>query len=331
MKICKLPFEQIEIHDNGESFCCCPQHTNFLSFGNFHNLKFEDIWNSEAAIDLRTKILNGDHSLCRTDVCEVNKIYTNVEYNPIIHKPKTDIYPKRVFLGHDSECNVYCLFCRDEIRKNSPQELIKKNKLIDSTYLPLLKDAEIVHISAKGDPFSSPHSLKLIRSITENYPNIKFYFTTNGIRCSEKIFKALGIMDKINGIQVSLHSATKKTYNKIVRGGDFTSVLNNLEFLSSMVKNKQIDTLCLGFVVTSLNYHEMPKFIEFAEKYNATPMFWQYQKWGALIDKNYEHYAIYEPTHKDHEKLLEVLCHENFKKSNIYYQFGFETIFNKIK
>lgn len=330
MKICRMPFEQLEIHADGETYSCCPAYDNYYSLGNINTNDIENIWNSEASIEKRTRILNSDYSSCNLKVCpKMTFEATNVEYDPSIHKPKMDIYPKRVFLGHDVQCNIFCKICRDKIITNSPEEIIEKNNMIPTKYLPLMKDAEIVQISALGDPFSSPHSIKLMQEIVKNYPNIKFHIVTNGILCNKELLNEIGLTDKISEIQVSMHSVKEETYKKIVRGGDYKAVLNNIKMLSKMKEAKLVRDLYLAFVVTSLNYKEMIEFIEFARENNATPMFWGYHKSDSVMADNYDEYAVFEPDHKEHNQLLEILKHEYFRDPDIIYQFGFKSLVDK--
>lgn len=315
MKICRVPFEFLEIYDDGKVNSCCPWYNNFLSFGNIYCTDFEKVWNSEVAVDLRTKLLNNDYSLCNLEICPTFRNEALlfdpeiVDYKPIMQK-----YPKMVNFCHDSECNLTCMICRDKIIVNSENELTEKNNNIEKVFLPLLKDAEMVSLSGLGDPFASRHCRKLISAISSTYPDIKFKFATNATSVNKNLLVGLGVIDKIYSIFVSMHALSKNTYEKIMRGGDFKKLLENLKLFSEMKKENKIEEFSLIFVVNSLNYKEMPKFVEFAEKHNAKPVFWEYRKNGTEMDDKYKEYAIFEPTHKDHHKLLKVLKHKNFNR-----------------
>lgn len=315
MKVCRVPFEFLEIYEDGSVNCCCPWYNNFLSLGNVYNTKFEDVWNSEVAIDLRTRLLNNDYSLCNLEICPTFR-NEHLLFDPEVtnYTPVTKKYPRVVNFCHDNECNAFCTICRDSIIRNSDDELAIKNKNIEDVFLPLLKDAEKVSICGKGDPFASRNCRNLISAIAATYPNIKFDFITNGVLANKKMLTELGVLDKIVGVTISPHSVRKETYDKIVRGGNFNKVLENIKMFSKMKKEEKIEEFTLIFVVHSVNYREMPAFVEFAEKHNAKPVFWEYRKTCAEMEKNYEEVAIFEPTHRDHHKLIEVLKHENFNR-----------------
>lgn len=313
MKVCRVPFEFLEIYDDGVVNTCCPWYNNSLSIGNIYETNFDDVWNSEVAIDYRTRLLNGDYSLCNLNLCPAQKNplllfdKETTDYEPVMKK-----YPKFVNFCHDTECNLYCTICRDEIVVNSDSELELKNKRIDEVFLPLLKDAETVSLCGKGDPFASRNCKKLITAISSTYPKIRFNFVTNGVLANEKMLKTLGVVDKINSIHISPHSVTKKTYQKIVRGGRFDDVVKNIKMFSKMKKENRIYDFSLIFVVHSVNYQEMPAFVEFANKHNAQPVFWEYRQQASMSSDNYDELAIFEPTHRDHHKLIKVLQHKNF-------------------
>ncbi len=70
-KFCPIPFQEMEIHQDGSVYLCCPSFNNYYSCGNVFEDSFENVWNSEKAVDLRMRIMNGDYSLCNKDVCYV--------------------------------------------------------------------------------------------------------------------------------------------------------------------------------------------------------------------------------------------------------------------
>ena len=68
-EFCTRPFEEIEIHINGEVYTCCPNWNKAYSIGNIYKNSFEEIWNGEKAQELRTRIMNKDYSLCDNTIC----------------------------------------------------------------------------------------------------------------------------------------------------------------------------------------------------------------------------------------------------------------------
>ena len=64
MKVCKEPFENIEITIDGNVYFCCSHDIEGKSIGNIYSQSFEEIWNSQKAIEMRTQILNNNYSYC---------------------------------------------------------------------------------------------------------------------------------------------------------------------------------------------------------------------------------------------------------------------------
>ena len=306
--ICCKPFEDIEIHVDGSVYTCCPFWNN-NAIGNIFYDSVEKIWNSEKAIELRKRILNHDYSLCNKESC----LYLSKEFYSqydTVFEPVMKEYPKRINLGYDYECNSACIICRDKVLTLPEEKLSELNSKIDSVYIPLLKNARIVTINSAGDAFASRHSRLLIKRLIEKIPNLKFEFMTNGIMASKQVFNELKITaDRIETINVSLHAAKKKTYGKIVRNGEqkFDTVIRNIEYINSLNKDNNFQFV-LNFVVTALNYQDLPDFIRLAEKYNAHPLIWEYRSEQNFSEnKRHSELTITEITHLKYNDLKKIL------------------------
>jgi MoaA/NifB/PqqE/SkfB family radical SAM enzyme len=185
-------------------------------------------------------------------------------------------YPETVNFGLDASCNVQCIMCRDRLFHSSQSDNLKLNGIIDTTLIPMCKDAKRVIGSRSGEMFAGKHSRILIKEIAKTYPHIKFIVHTNGLLCDQKNCDDLGITGRIENIVVSLHAVTKETYNKIVKHSDFDRIIKNIEWIAEMKKQGDIRYFTLVMVVLSMNYKEMANFAEMAFKYGAEITFTQY-------------------------------------------------------
>ena len=122
----------------------------------------------------------------------------------------------------------------------------------------------------------------------------------------------MGLVHRLNKIVISVHAATKETYDKIVLNGNYDQLMKNMRYYSYLSANGKLLVLDICFVVNSLNYHEMPQFLEYAKSIGANAFFWEYRVQGYKEHKNYDELAIHLPQHKDHHKLLEVLKNSCF-------------------
>ena len=316
---CIVPFEHLDFSCDGSVFPCCPALIDKYSFGDiFKDKSVDKIWNGEKAQEFRRSILDGSFRYCRLDSClNLSNIKYDDRYNKdLSNKSLISDLPKEIYFHIDSACNVRCITCRDE--KVFMTEFANQyEKILDSVMVPFAKNARTVYFNGAGEIFASKLCKNLIQKLTEAYPDLKFNLITNGILATKENIERYGLKNKILSIEVSMHAVTKETYDKIVRGGDFDAVMKNLETLSEMKKNGEIKYLWLNYVVTSYNYKEMIDFQKLANKLGAYTRFWEYRKWGtAELDNRYDEVAIFEPTHPDYDKYLEVVKDKIFDEEN---------------
>ena len=308
-KPCSLPFEYLEIHNEGNVFPCCPNYINFNSCGNIYNKNLFSIWTGKDFSELRNKLINGDFSCCNRNICCYSPSDYTEKFNPNKQLPKV------VLLCYDQECNYKCITCRDEIYQNSNEELKKLDNEVLPRILPFISKLDGVVFSG-GDPLAARHSRKLIKEICKRNPKIKISINTQGYFLDEHNIKELGIK-KLNNVEISIHSSTRKTYKKIMRQDSFDRIMKNLDFISDWKKQGKLNLLFLNFVVHSMNYKEMPEFVKLAEKYDAIAQFWSYKPWTtAEMHKRYKEVAVFEPWHKDYPLLQKILKDPIFKSEH---------------
>lgn len=310
--ICMAPFSEVEIDEFGNINCCCAQYTGNYSFGNIFEKGFEAVWNGKKAKDFRKDIIDGKYTHCRTDICNFGRLKTRKSKLPI-----TAPYPKYVTIAYDKTCNLMCTTCRDTIIKDLKMSQEQLDENIEKYYMPVCQNADELVLNSIGECLISKHSRKLIQKVAEKYPKLEFNIMTNGTVCNEIVLKHLGLIGRLSTIQVSIHAATKKTYNKITRTGNFDCVMKNLKWLSEQKKQQIIPEVLINFVVSSVNYKEMAAFVKLAEKLDVTASFWELQNWNCTkMLKNYEKYAIFHRNHPKFKNFLEILKNPIFDSKN---------------
>lgn len=305
ISICSLPWTYFEIHKNKEGkniiYPCCPDACRFYSFGTLSDTSFEDIWYGERAENFREKMKTGEYPLCNLNVCgggdtylsEVGKFY---DENGKVKKPV------KFNLCDDKSCNVACITCRDEIIiDEAPKDDISS----------LYEDVETLMLSGSGDPFASPYYRKILKELTKKNKKCKFHICTNGILMTKRKCKNLGILSRIEKVEISLPGVKKETYDEIVKFGNHEKVLENIEWIS---KDSTIETKQLNFVVHRLNYKEIPDLIALALSKNFTFWISHFRDWGTEYGKKYNEAAIWLPEHPEHQEFLEVMSNELVKK-----------------
>ena len=313
MYFCPQPFDRIEIYEDGRVFNCCPPFVKYYCIGNIYDTPFDEIWNGEKVRELRRKILKGDFSYC-DDTCnrKMCERHDTSGYSETAEK-----YPASISVSSDNICNVKCRICRDE-QFRTPYDVKNLEAEIENIWLPIFKDAELLRFGCSGEPFASQKETMLIKKSAEKYPDLKFHFHTNGILADEKKLKELGVFNKIDIITLSLHSASPEIYNKIVKGGNWDKVFENIKLYAKMKKENLLNQFRMIFVVFDENYTDMEKFVKLAQESNAIAEFWalRYVE-NTEIGRHFKEHSIVDTDHKLHGEFVEMLKNPIFRSENV--------------
>ena len=296
---CKAPFVKFSIELSGDCWFCCPGLQKEC-IGNIFESTFEEIWYGEKAVEFRKSVIKETYEGCDFSLC------LNIfEYNsfPDLYPD----YPEIVSLNYIKACNVRCVMCRDDFIYESKENTEYFNKFIDR-FLSICKNVKFIYLNGGGEVFVSNHLKLLVNKILEQKPEVKFILHSNGLLFDEEHCRDFGFLGRMPVVYVSVHAASKKVYDKIVRGSNFDRVIKNLKWISSLVKKGEINTFGIMFVVHSLNYKEMVKFVKLANKLGASANFWCFRNWEtSQMCKEYDKYAVWKEDHNEHKKFLKIL------------------------
>lgn len=313
-RFCIKPFEEVEIHHDGSVYFCCPKFTHYHAIGNILENDFSEIWNSERAVKFREYALKNQYPFCdplhckELDMKNFYSFFDGTKCTPIMAET-----PKIVRMSYDFECNIACKMCRNCVEKLSDERLKHLNSKIDTLFIPLLKSTKILSLSG-GDPFASRHTRLLIKTACEKCPELKFDFQTNGILCNAENFRLLNVTpERISSIRVSIHASTAETYGKVIPGGEkiFPALVKNLHYLKDLRKTTPFE-YDVHFVVSSLNYKEIPSFIDFAKEIDAIPYFWEIHKENFRYEV-VDDYFITKIGHPLRDDLIKILQKDKIK------------------
>jgi wyosine [tRNA(Phe)-imidazoG37] synthetase (radical SAM superfamily) len=300
---CDKPWRgPVEIRSNFGVYPCCQGWTEY-SFGDWASDSFDAIWNGERAREFRRTILDGSYRLCKLKQCAYfgcnQSLYSEEEIKRFAEVVPP---PKIVDFCHERVCNVRCVMCRDMHIHNNDEETRWLDSKIESVFLPWTANAELVIINGEGEALASKHCRKLIKTISEKNPLVKFSIRSNGILTDKKNFEELGILNKINVVIISLHAVKKSTYNHIVLDSDFSRIIKNVNWISS----NKICNITLVSVISALNYREMPTFIRLAQNYSAKVCFYEYINFGNKMGQRYEQMAVFKEYHPRYNKYVKI-------------------------
>lgn len=322
--VCPNPFIYAEIQGNGNvSTCCYIKH----KFGNMNNTSLKSIWNSEDFKELRRSILEGDYSYCDSSKCAsmqsvLQKQKQNDTYQKpyeLIHKNNiqdlskyslTSITPNIISFDDDPTCNLSCPSCRKSLivlnQEESHQKLQKQFELLNECK----ENIDELWLCGAGDPFAADSYKRLLANYDfSNIPNLKIRIDTNGILFNEKTWNTTlkNVQDKINLVAVSVDASKEESYSKIRRGGNFKTLLKNLQFLSQLKEEKNF-TYLIRMIVQKENFEEMPEFVKLGEKLNVDyVVFSEIQNWGTFSTEEYEDKAVHLESNTFYPKFCTIL------------------------
>ena len=289
-KICPKPFTELNCMS---IMCpCCPAwlSTDKFTVNVFKSTKnASDIWKYDYQ-EFRNSILDGSYKYC-SDTCpqkisliqgDINSLEVSnpTLYNKLINDVSYTPTPSHLELAYDITCNLACKSCRHSILTTSHNNI----DTLYNFYNPLFKYAQELVISGDGDAFASKHYFGLLQSdLSYASPNLnKIILQTNGILLNEENFSKIHPNNKkyLNFLSISIDASTEETYKK-VRGGNFNTLCNNLEFIKNYkLKHSGLFYLYSGFTISKLNIHEVIDFIDFAYHYKFDMVqFWLARKW----------------------------------------------------
>lgn len=316
--VCDAAYKNAILDYKGNIYLCCPQWNGFYSIGNIHETTFSEMWNGERARAYRRQFIDNDYKYCNTDLCSISPISPWFKY-----PPESDIAPKpEVFIfNYDSICNIRCKFCNECSGKNITPRLEYFEDNMERLLDDMLENTKIVNPSIAGEALFSPSSRKLIKTITKNFPNIKFSITSNGLAATKEAFEKLNLVDRICYLNISLHAATKKTYDKMIVGSNFDRIIENIKYASTLKGT----ILQLNCVVNAWNYHEMPAFIELAKSVGAKVLFLQ------VMENDYNTYTfpkinVFDKNHPKYNDFCKVLKTIDFNTKDCSIPIGWKNL-----
>lgn len=178
--------------------------------------------------------------------------------NPVFRNfPQSLKTPFKLEMEHTTICNKQCLLC-EHTYWDEPNQRISFRQfrgIIDT--IPGLK---WINITGEGSGFLNRDFIPMLEYARKRHINVNFVdeFDFLEANIAKKVI-SLGI----NSIYISFDGATKTTYETIKKGCDFDRALDNIRrFCALKTEMKSpFPVLHFRFVVTKMNYREMPDFI----------------------------------------------------------------------
>lgn len=166
--------------------------------------------------------------------------------------------PYKLEMEHTTICNKKCIFCEHTFWQEKAVSLKFEQfrAIVDS--LPALK---WLNITGEGSSFLNRDFVKMIEYARGRHINVNF---VDEFDFFEEDMARQVIELGINSIYVSFDGAAKETYETIKKGCHYDKALANIRRLLQLKAQLKspFPVLHFRFIITTLNYREMPAFIE---------------------------------------------------------------------
>jgi sulfatase maturation enzyme AslB (radical SAM superfamily) len=169
--------------------------------------------------------------------------------------------PVSLLIVVTNDCNLRCAMCPrvKEASQTLPYEAFKNIE-------PFFPGVSSIGWQG-GEVFMAPYFMDLLRTLQENHPHISHHITTNGLLIDRQI---AGILSRGRVVlQFSVDSVKKKTYEAIRIGGDFDTLLRNLDTLCAAYPPVIEQPFSVNAVVMKQNIYDLPLFPDFCKKYRV--------------------------------------------------------------
>jgi sulfatase maturation enzyme AslB (radical SAM superfamily) len=278
-KKCGRPFDTVLIDKMGSCYAC--ECTAWLpqSIGNLHINHLHQILRSSEAQELRDSINDGSYKYCNIKQCMYLMDISRVPWTD--ETPAADL--KEIRLAIDDSCNLACPSCRKEqIFVRSGKQMTMRMRLIDRVLDYIRKHHRgplNIHIGSDGDPFASLVYRYFMRNVV-GLDNLSYTFQTNGLLVKKMYGRVTHVFDKLAALNLSIDGATKETYERLRKGGQWRGIVENMQFIKD-IKQQHRFKFHMHMVVQKDNWREMPRMLELASQYDADTVYFNpIQDWN---------------------------------------------------
>ena len=322
MKFCEYPFREVYLSREGEVWACPWMH---CTIGNLYEQDLGDMWNSAAAQQARSSILDGSFAFCRGTSCPIMERgeLEELSQEEIQKRAVASDTPETIRIANDLTCNIACTTCRtsmfcptEEYRKKIDQSL--------ESILPYANRAKRLNMNGGGEFLANPSFLKLLSRLQPQREDYQINFETNGVLFDEAHWAQFSHLSKYNlTVTLTLNSLRRETYRYLSGGFDWAEkVKENLRFLSQLRREGKINWICVTMVVQECNFGEIPEYIRtfsHSEEYAVDQIILRpVYKWFHMSEETYWFKNVLNPMHPYHQEYLKVLEDDCWKEPKVY-------------
>ncbi len=328
-RFCNVPFDEAFINPDGDAFLCCAAMLPVPVGNVFKEKNWDRIWNSPTAQEVRRSILDGSYKYCNKRSCpailndsiireqeildgRVANVSRKERWKDIISDRSVQITDTLFAdLGYDLSCNLSCPQCRLELMVLDKPGLARLDATRDGMIDKLLSKLSNVRITSGGEALFSKHFRKVLADINpQACPNLTHLeLLTNGMLFDQRQWETFSNLHYLRILLVfSIDACSKETFETIRRNDRWEKMLANLDFASSLRKQRKIAKFQISYAVQAANFREMPNLVRLAERLHADDVaFFKLENVGTYSEGDYRSRNVVEPSHPDHAEFLDVI------------------------
>jgi len=225
-----------------------------LKLGSLKEYTLEELWNNDKAKEVRKAMYENKISqYCSEKTCPIRLSKTEININKLSDPYYKDLFtedtvrdinnrsvelksfPSFIALGLDKRCNLDCIMCGSKYIDGMTVREIEKT--VNSLFREINKninDVRRLFLSANGEPLLSRDVLNILKETANIKDNkIVIEILSNGNLLTPDIFDQIK-HNNFFSMSFSVDAASKETYEKIRRKGNWDQLMNNLAYISKV-------------------------------------------------------------------------------------------------
>ncbi|MCK4666258.1 radical SAM protein [Candidatus Dependentiae bacterium] len=181
---------------------------------------------------------------------KVDQNFLNSSLKNLLLKSKYYFSPPKLYgikLDITGHCNIDCQFCSLKEWYHNPGfisfDTIKRLR-------PDLENLTSLALSLNCEPLLHPELFQIIQYVKGINPNLEVFLTTNGILLNKNMVDLL-LKSGLDKIFISIDSIKEEKFNRIRKGADFNTIINNLKTLIKERNNSKSNLREIGVITVS--------------------------------------------------------------------------------
>ena len=270
---CPAPWVSLEFDPSGWVLACCA--SQMYPLGRIGDQRLPELWGGPRAQVMREALQRWDLTVACVS-CRWHLEHGRYDADIAVYDryPVSSLDPASPYMMQfalSNRCNLGCVMCNAELSSvlRSKAGLAPLPKRYGDQFFddlePMVGGLGLVKF-AGGEPFLVPEHRRVWALLDRLETPPHMLVTTNGTIWTETVE---WVLDRFSvDITVSVDAATPETYAGIRRGGDFATVMSNVERFHRRCVAKGT-TLTLGFCLMNRNWFELGSFLLRAERFES--------------------------------------------------------------